>query len=149
MPFTQTSDTSTATTSADDPVPSCAFGQGSNSVWYLFRPSQNSTVIADTAGSDYDTVLSAYTGSCGSLTEVACNDDSGDGLQSQITFDVKAGTTYLIEVTDFGDTPGGGLLVFNLRSVAQAMSHTSSGRSCKPRYSLGGRPARALHISER
>jgi hypothetical protein len=44
-----------------------------------------------------------------------CNDDFGSGVESQITFDVTAGTTYLIEVTDFDDRPGAGMLLFNLR----------------------------------
>jgi hypothetical protein len=66
-------------------------------------------------GSSYDTILTVYTGSCGSLRETACNDDFGSGVESQITFDATAGTTYLIEVTDFDDRPGGGMLVFTLR----------------------------------
>jgi hypothetical protein len=49
----------------------------------------------DTFGSDFDTGLALYTGSCGAMTEVACNDDTG-GLQSQIIIPVSAGTPYFI-----------------------------------------------------
>jgi len=48
---------------------------------------------ADTFGSNYDTVLSAWTGTQGALNLVACNDDFG-GAQSKITFAATAGTTY-------------------------------------------------------
>jgi hypothetical protein len=41
---------------------------------------------------------------------LACNDDFGGTLQSQVTFRAKAGETYLIEVSDFGAAgPGGNL----------------------------------------
>ena len=46
----------------------------------LHRPAAQ-TLTIDTFGSDYDTVLAVWTGSRGSLTNVACNDDSS-GLQS-------------------------------------------------------------------
>jgi hypothetical protein len=117
-PFTQTRDTRAATTSPDDPLQSCSSAgpaRNSNSVWYRFTPSQNGTVTVSTVGSNYDTILTAFTGACGSLREAACNDDFGSGIDSQITFEVTAGTAYLIEVTDFDDRPGGGMLVFTLR----------------------------------
>jgi hypothetical protein len=118
LPFTEMLDTRAATTSPDDPPQSCSSAgaaKNSNSVWYRFTPSQNGTVTVSTVGSNYDTILTVYTGACGSLREAACNDDFGSGVESQITFDVTAGTTYLIEVTDFDDRPGAGMLVFNLR----------------------------------
>ncbi|HXF06795.1 MAG TPA: right-handed parallel beta-helix repeat-containing protein [Blastocatellia bacterium] len=118
LPFTETLDTTKATSSSDDPLQSCTLGgpaRNSNSVWYRFTPTTTGTVTADTAGSNYDTVLSAYTGSCGSLTELACDDDSGGGLASQIRLDVTGGRTYLFMVTAFGPKPTGGTLVFNFQ----------------------------------
>jgi hypothetical protein len=68
----------------------------------------------DTFGSDYDTVLTAYTGTDPTaLTEVACNDQSSGGNQSLIVFPVSAGVTYSIEVSSFFS--GGGNLVLNAR----------------------------------
>ena len=93
LPFTDTVDTTDATTADDDPD---CFGNG-HSVWYEFTPSEDLTVGATTSGSNYDTTLSAYTGTRGSLDQVACNDDS-DGLQSRILFETTAGTTYWLMV---------------------------------------------------
>jgi len=114
LPYTDTVDTTGATTAGTDPV-QCTGGQNSNSVWYELTVSASAVVTADTIGSDYDTVLSVYTGSCGALTAVGCDDDTV-GLQSVVSFDAEAGQTYLIEVTDFG-APGGGTLVLNVDEV--------------------------------
>src|SRR5262249_7084958 len=61
----------------------------------------------DTFGGDYDTVVTAYTGTCAAPVEKVCDDDSGPALQSEIIFQATAGTTYLIEVTQFGPDGGG------------------------------------------
>jgi uncharacterized repeat protein (TIGR02543 family) len=84
----------TNATSIGDPVPSCipSFGNG---VWYQFTPPVSGQLEVDTFGSDFDTGLALYTGTCGALAEVACNDDTG-GLTSQISTSVSAGTTYYI-----------------------------------------------------
>ena len=61
-------------------------------------------IEANTFGSNYDTTLSVYTGSRGSLMQLACNDDSGS-LQSRIRFDAVAGTTYYFMVSSFSFFP--------------------------------------------
>ena len=78
----------------------CGSPPNSNSVWYTLTAPADGTVVANTLGSSYDTVLSAYTGTCGALTEVACNDDA-TGVQSEISLPVTAGQAVLLEVTDF------------------------------------------------
>ncbi|HEY7546091.1 MAG TPA: sialidase family protein [Blastocatellia bacterium] len=97
-------ETSLATSSPDDPV-LCAGDQGTHSVWYRFTPSVNTVYGLDSFGSNFDTVLSVYTGACGSLAQVACDDDSGPGNSSLLTFTASAGQTYLIEVA--GKESGG------------------------------------------
>jgi hypothetical protein len=117
LPFVGVLDTRGATTGVGDPLQSCTFGgpnQNSSSVWYAFTASASGTVIADTLGSDYDTVLTAYVGSCGALTELACNDDALGGLDSRIAFAVQAGETILLEVAGW-DLTGGGQLQLSVR----------------------------------
>jgi hypothetical protein len=106
LPFAAMRDTSGAGISADDPLLTCgdAGTRQGHSVWYVVTAPADGTITADTAGSSYDTVLAAFTGSCSSLTEVACNDDA-TGSQSRITFAVTAGSNYLLEATSFGRTP--------------------------------------------
>jgi hypothetical protein len=116
LPFTDNVDTTGATSAADDPS-QCG---NNGSVWYAFTPSQNEIITASTFGSNYDTVLSAYTGVRGALTLVACNDDSSGTLQSQVKFSSTAGTTYFFMISRCCGSggSGGGQLVFNV-SVPQ------------------------------
>jgi len=119
-PFTQTLDTANATVSEDDPIQSCSSHSdqvGTNSVWYSFTAPADGIVNVDTAGSTYDTVLTANTGECGLSTEVVygCNDDaSASDATSAISFAAVAGTTYTMEVTEYGDYGEGGILYFAL-----------------------------------
>jgi hypothetical protein len=77
-----------------------------NTVWYSFTPTTTGYVALDTFLSDagYDTVLAVYTGSAvNSLNPVVCNQDTdtpggGGSIQSRVTFNAAAGTTYRIQV---------------------------------------------------
>ncbi|MCH8929805.1 MAG: PPC domain-containing protein, partial [Proteobacteria bacterium] len=92
--------------------PSLCGAMGST-VWFRFTPDESETLIIDTVGSDFDTVLAAFTGSAvDALSPVACNDDTG-GLQSQISFPVTAGTTYHVQAGGFNGQTGD--LVLNVR----------------------------------
>jgi uncharacterized protein DUF1566 len=122
LPFTETRVTLAATTSPDDPVQSCAGGRahGAQSVWYRFTASAAGPFVVDTAGSTYDTVLSAYTGTCGALAEVACNDDAGETtVQSKLSLAAESGQTVLIETTAF-DPGTSGTLTLNVSPASHA-----------------------------
>jgi len=76
------------------------------SIWYNWTAPASANVTFDTFGSDYDTVLIAYTGAAvNALTFIAGNDDFG-GSQSQITFAAVMGTTYRIRVDGFDGSTG-------------------------------------------
>lgn len=96
-------------TATGDPVPSCQllFGAG---VWFKFTPPQAGQVTVSLCGSSFDTVLAVYTGTCGGLTEIACNDDLGPScplaLQSSVQFTGTAGTTYYVLGGGYGGSGG-------------------------------------------
>jgi hypothetical protein len=75
---------------------------GGASQWFAYQPPIDGTVGMSTDGSDFDTVMAVYTtGSSdfSSLTEVACDNDSGlDGMDSLVTFDVIANTIYYVAI---------------------------------------------------
>ena len=113
FPFMSTVATRLATSAADDPAPSCVVTphpKAAKSVWFRLLSPLAGTITISTAGSTYDTVLSAFTGRCGGLAAVGCNDDDGGDLAAVMTLPVAAGTPYLVEVTDFAST--GGTLAF-------------------------------------
>ena len=126
MPFTTSQNVANATTAFDDPF---CVGR-TQTVWFAFTPTQNMRIEANTFGSNYDTTLSVYTGSRGSLTQLACNDDSGSSqgfLQSRIRFDAVAGTTYYFMVSSFSFFPvSNANLVFNLLPAPPPLAITPS-----------------------
>jgi M6 family metalloprotease-like protein len=79
---------------------------GGGSVWYRWTAPSNGDVVINTAGSNFDTLLAAYTGSAvNGLTQVAANDDSG-GPTSSISFPATSGTTYRIAIDGYNDARG-------------------------------------------
>lgn len=111
--FSETINPVGATTAVDDPTISCGGSVHLGSVWYTFTPISNGTIDVDVCGSNYDTVLALWAGSCGSLTAVDCNDDACATSRSSLTgVAVSVGTTYFIEVCGFdggiGKRGGGG-----------------------------------------
>ncbi|MBI5866418.1 MAG: hypothetical protein HZB38_18260 [Planctomycetes bacterium] len=99
----------TTTLATNDGTANCGASTASPDVWYRYRPTANATITAETCGStsSYDTVLSSYTGTCGALAQIACNDDtSGCGLLSRITWAGTAGVTYYIRVSGYSGASG-------------------------------------------
>ncbi|MFN7337880.1 MAG: Ig-like domain-containing protein, partial [bacterium] len=87
-------------------------------MWYRYTTTGTTTMTVDTCGSSYDTMIAVFTGSCGSLTQVACNDDAGangpcpNGLMSYVSFTPTANTTYMIRVSGYNGATGS----FNVRA---------------------------------
>lgn len=112
-----TADITDATMVGDPSLPSCQTDV-SRSIWYRFTPSTTAdytiSSCANATGTTVDdTVIAVYTSStseCGGLYSEepgACDDDSctsGD-LQSVVTKQLEAGTTYFILVWQFGSAP--------------------------------------------
>lgn len=73
---------------------------GPRGEWYIYTPTANRTVtittdiVANTPRRD--TRIHVYTGTCGSLTCFAGDDDSGADFSSVAVFNVTAGTPYII-----------------------------------------------------
>src|SRR5262249_59366480 len=62
-------------TGTGDPTTPCS--SGDNGVWFTFTPASTGPVTISTCGSSFDTVLAVYTGACGALSPIRCNDDNG------------------------------------------------------------------------
>jgi hypothetical protein len=101
---------------------------GGASVWFIWEAPADGAAAFDLHDSDFDTTLSAYTGTAlESLTAVAENDDAFDyyplisqwlvrGTQSHIRFPAQAGTRYHIAVDGAGGLAGNIKLSWNLKS---------------------------------
>ncbi|MGH7893295.1 MAG: hypothetical protein ACREQL_01425, partial [Candidatus Binatia bacterium] len=133
VPFADVRSAANATTAVDDPVQSCtAQGPAQNgaSLWYVLAAPQIGRLVLETAGSAYDTVVSAYTGACGQLVEVACSDDTPATVQSRLDLDVVAGTTLRFEVTAYHDAVPGLLRVALHRGCIVGTGPCDDGDPC-------------------
>jgi len=122
-PYSRTTVTTGATIDATDPAVGCGNGSRAKSVWYRFTAPSNGTLTVNTFGSNYDTILATYLGTCGAFAAVpgACNDDSS-GAQSLVSFTASAGTTYYFLVSAYSSN--GGSLVFQLTLQGAAPTAT-------------------------
>ena len=85
-----------ATSDAGDPRPSCTAGHVHQTLWFTYTPAVTARVKVATRTSWNDGFIWVGTGTCGSLTELACDDDMADRLNADVRFLAVAGTTYTI-----------------------------------------------------
>lgn len=94
---------------------------GGASVWWRWNAPSSGSLKVDTAGSNFDTLLGAYTGAAvGGLTQIGANDDVDPGVirTSTLTFPVTAGTTYHLAVDGWAGEWGN--VVLNLTFTTDA-----------------------------
>ena len=77
------------------------------SVWFTWTATANGRVELDTRGSNFDTVLSVYTGDALTrLSRVAQDDDSGGNLTSRVRFNVTRNKVYQIAIDGYDGVEG-------------------------------------------
>lgn len=133
IPFVDTEPASAATTAAGDPLQTCTTeGASANlaSVWYRLSTAAAGRIVVETSQSDYDTVLSAWSGACDALVEVACNDDGRTVVQSRIDLDLPAGAMVLVEVTAYRNTVPRTLRIAFRRGCATEGASCDDGDPC-------------------
>ncbi|MBI5770408.1 MAG: immunoglobulin domain-containing protein [Verrucomicrobia bacterium] len=92
-----------------------------SSVWYKWTAPQSGTMVFDTIGSNFDTVMAAYSGTAlASLTQLAQDDEGGGSATSKVTFNVTAGVDYYIAVGSWGSTRGSITLNWQMGGLAPA-----------------------------
>lgn len=94
-------------TDTDAPTACSGGGTTAKGVWYIFTGTgQEVTVSTDNTGTNFDTQINVFSGTCGSLTCVGGDDDSGTGTSSLYTFLSSNGTDYYIYVDGDGAAEG-------------------------------------------
>ncbi len=123
---------STVGTSHDGPT-GC---MSSPNIWYAYKPGGEGDATISLCGSSFDTKLAVYTGTCGALTQIACNDDAC-GVQSEIELSaVDPNLTYYIEVGGYSANVGDGILNITLTGGCEytCTSGTPEGETCIEDY---------------
>ena len=131
LPYADSQNTRLATPNPGDPILFCADSGGGKSVWFKWTADSSGWVTFTTRYSlpaDYDVAMGLYTGTCGALSQVDCNDDivPGSVRQAELTDSVISGTTYIIYIGEWkgggpnGGVPTGGDLVLDVFWSSQA-----------------------------
>jgi hypothetical protein len=103
LPFVDMLNTRTATTASDDPT---CYGRKAT-VWYTYTPEQDMVVTAKAYESNYSASVSAYLGSRGALSQIACD-------YYPVVFTAHAGQTVSFMIPGYY---GGGDLVFRVSAT--------------------------------
>jgi hypothetical protein len=109
FPFTTSVDNSAALSSP--PAGSCNSSSATvmqNDLWYTFTINSTCdfTITVDPdVGTGYDGIAVLHSGSCASLTEVACGDEPEPMVMNIVG---AAPGAYYLQVGDWGTVPGGG-----------------------------------------
>ncbi len=117
VPYTHTQATNTASIATNEILSECATS-GYNSVWYKYKSDTKESLVLDTLNSDYNTVLSIWSGSKHPLNELACNDDVDiNNDYSKINITLEANKAYYINISSRTKLTTTNVLVFNLNSA--------------------------------
>lgn len=115
-------------------VPACWTAGNNNSVWYsVVCPASGQLKIRTTVGTCSNTQIALYSGTCGSMTLVSCNDDApacgtSSYLNSEITATgLTSGATYWIRVDGANSLTG----TFDVMAVDGAVGFPpAAGQDC-------------------
>jgi hypothetical protein len=80
-----------------------------NSAFFTYEATADgiATIATCGAGTDFDTRVAAYAGTCDALELLACNDDGAPcGIAAQLSFPTTCGTRYVIELGSFDGQMG-------------------------------------------
>ncbi|MEY2409470.1 MAG: hypothetical protein QOF48_2140 [Verrucomicrobiota bacterium] len=90
---------------------------GGHSKWYAYIPPASGRLFLNTDGSNFDTLLAAYTGCCtfATLSPVACDNNAGtNGVTSSMSFNATSNTVYYIAVDGVAGVTGAAKLNYRL-----------------------------------
>lgn len=89
-------------------------------IWFHFSGTGNKVELTTChQGTNFDTKLAVFSGTCGNLTCIAGNDDMGSSAcsfspdHSKVEFCTTAGNTYYIYLTGYGQNSGNAILKLN------------------------------------
>jgi hypothetical protein len=96
LPYNVNQDNYGATFEVGEPTPTCGYGYNLSTIWYSYTPSADTSLTARASYYNFPPVLAIYTGSFGSLTQIACGN-----WNPQLTFQAQAGVTYYFQLDSY------------------------------------------------
>lgn len=117
------------TRSANDVAPTCGafgFAAAGKDVWFSVVVPDSGSVTIETTNSQSieDTIVQVYSGTCGNLTSLGCNDDNpdtDDAFSKVVVEGATAGDTLLVRVWGYNGESGS----FNISAYDSSLATTS------------------------
>jgi hypothetical protein len=121
---TYTTDDNTGANDSQIANPSCG-SYGGEDLWYTaIVPASGQVSIETTSGTLTDGVLTVYTGTCGELTEIVCDNDGGPDNMSYVDLSgLTPGATLFIRISEDG---GNAVGTFNICIYDACGGHTTN-----------------------
>lgn len=129
VPFSYSQDISTATVDAGE---SSGCGSQTQSVWFKYTPDRHRTVLIDTSGSNYNTVIALFIGS----NRSGCAPVSNEPQQGKFTLNARAGYTYYIVIANHSETPASAPATLRLSVTDTTNSHAFENARVIPANAL-------------
>ncbi len=135
FPYTSGVVSNNCATNDAPPTGSSSCGAHDNNVWYKFTGTGNQIMISTcNVATNFDTEIHLYTGSCGSMTEIACSDDVIDvgcsSGQSSLTICTTNGIEYYISVGSFQLTGSTGNYVLSVTEMPISAATITTNSVC-------------------
>ena len=109
VPFQETIATAEATVQVGEQPHACIGQTGEKSVWYAIEAPAGATLVVDTTGSNYDTVVSVWAvPTLAFLDQIVSVDCEDDGTAAALLkYPVTSGGTYLVSISGVPVIPAG------------------------------------------
>ncbi len=87
-------------------LPNSCFSNGEGSLWYSLLAPQDG-IIRLVNESDYNDIITIYTGECNALTEISCTNKDEHGFRGEeVIFNVSKNQSYFIRISGIASTYG-------------------------------------------
>ncbi|ESU26470.1 hypothetical protein FLJC2902T_24390 [Flavobacterium limnosediminis JC2902] len=121
-------------TNSNPPAPGCASFLG-NDVWYAVTIPASGTLTVETnndGSGNYDTGMAVYSGTCGALTLIECDDDDSlDGAYSMVNLTRTPGEVVYVNTWRYG---GGAAIAYQIAAYDGTLSTGSFDSSAFKAY---------------
>lgn len=130
-------------------------GTADDDVWYTFVASQPVHTVTETPGTIGDAVIQVYSGSCASLSTIACINNATTGNETTTLNGLTIGNTYFVRVHSFASGSGQGTFTMCVTTpptiittgILAAFSSCSGIVSSEQSYTISGSGLTANIIS--
>ncbi|MBP6557073.1 MAG: fibronectin type III domain-containing protein [Flavobacterium sp.] len=129
-PTTTCSATTSGTSVGASQSQTGCLGTADDDVWFNFVATGTSHIITVTPGTMSDAVMQIFSGSCGSLTSLACLDNTaGSSIETTTLTGLTSGNTYYVRVYSYSSSSGQGTFTLCVNTLTPCVAPSNQASS--------------------